>query len=247
MPARARKCATAAIDGRSRVAYKGAMATSGSGLLDHKEAAAEITGILGEVILRAAQAVKEPLTPERAGTFAAQVALLVHYDPSFFKKNPAAEAVRAGIERDRAVLEKVAPKAGPLLDQIIARSIASDASVTPLFASKQARAYLQKVADASLDEIESCLDEPRGGAHLHVLLLLASYVSLPAKTLKHVAKRAKTLAAEMRDDPMAATFAKAAKKLAASADDDDDDDDDDDRGGGGSTEAEDEGEIRDRD
>jgi hypothetical protein len=201
------------------------MGTWDYGLLDNDSAGDELWEILHESVADARKAATQDLTPERAGRLAAQLALIVHYH-AISEVTELAE-MRAGVTRNRAALEKSAPKAAAILDQIVREAVGDDPQLRPLFEAKHAATYLQSLADASLEEVETCLEEQRAGAHLDLLTVLAPYVELRAKTVKHIARRVRELADDVDEDEedRLHAYTKACKKLLTSCADDDEDDD----------------------
>lgn len=203
------------------------MGTWDYGLLDNDSAGDELWDILDEAVTEASGAAEHDVPPARAGRLAAQLALIVHYDVA----HEEASAIRAGVARNRAALEQAAPKARALLDLIARDALDDKPSLRPLFEAKLASAYLQKLADASLEEVEECLEEQRAGAHLDLLTVIAPYVTLPAKRVKHIARRVREIVGEIDEDDDDAAFmhayTHACRKLVAACKDDEDDEDDD--------------------
>jgi hypothetical protein len=200
-------------------------------LLENDSACDEIAQLMSEIRVRAIAASREPLSHERAGVFAAQLALLVRYSPWSFEADDETAALRLAIRTNRAALAIVAPRASGALDQLEHGPLAEDAPLVPLLGAKHAARYLQGIANLAVDETQDVLGEDTAGAYLHVLVTVSPYVDLPRKTVRHWERRLRELIAGAADDDagLLRFQLKACKALVATfpADDDGGADDDD--------------------
>jgi hypothetical protein len=156
------------------------------GLLDNDTAADELGEVINTVVDHAVRSAARALSRQGAGEFAAQLGLLLHFEPEVFgAAHEANAALRAGIARNRRTLDEVAPKASELLDQLAAGKAPSDGKHTLLLRAKHARAYLQELADRTIDDADVVFkDEMTIGGYLVVLGVLSKHVELQAHPIK---------------------------------------------------------------
>ena len=211
------------------------MGTWDYGLLDNDSAADAIDDVMADVLRDATRLAKTPLSRQNAGAFAAQLGLLAHYRSWLFeigeveKEHAAVEALRGAVTRNRAVLDQVAPTGRPLLTQIASGEPLPDNPPFPtLLRATHARAYLQDLADAAIEEVADNLEDGACGAHLDLLRVLSPYVELPAKAVRHWLKRFKAAFADADDDErkFLRAYVEACKRLVHNAAEDDADEDD---------------------
>lgn len=196
-------------------------------LLENDSASDEISALMSEICANAIAASREPLSRERAGVFAAQLGLLLRYLPWSFEAEEDTEALRLGIQTNRAALALVAPRASALLDQLESGRMAENTPIESLLGAKHAAPYLQGVANIAVDETQDTLGQDTASAHLHLLVTLSPYVDLPRKTVRHWELRLHELIDDANDDDAAFLRGqlKACKALVATFPDDEDDDD----------------------
>jgi hypothetical protein len=208
--------------------YTEVMGAWGTELLENDTACDEIGDIVAELVASAVAASAKDISPKAAGRFAAELALIAQYAAYTVPDACESEALQEGVAKHRGVLLQVAPKAAKLLDVLVSGNDLGDISLAPLFDAKHARVYLQELADECIDECEDNLENPRTGARLHVLMVIAPYVELPGKTLRHWQRRFREAVDEADDDEQAflRPYMTACKKLVAAAASDDDDDSD---------------------
>jgi hypothetical protein len=164
---------------------------------------------IGELVIELADAAVKggaTLAPDAAARFCARLAVILRYDASLFA--PAtdddaarAEALRAIVRDNRAVLDGVAPRGKAVFEAIVeGHAVADAAAVETLLQDRRARPTLQKLADHTIENTEDDLGSQGAGAFLHVLMFLAPYVELPGTTIRHWQRRIREIASEADED-----------------------------------------------
>jgi hypothetical protein len=157
--------------------------------------------------------------PKQAGPLAAQLAVILRYSPRDFERRPGdyayerTKALRAAIRANRRVLLEVAPAAGTLLDQLIARDVAGEHSYETLLAAKHARSYLQGLADMAVEQLETSMGTSlKAGAYLDLLVFIARYIEMPHETVHEWAHKLRESAADP-DHPFLRPYLAGCKQL----------------------------------
>lgn len=188
---------------------------------------------------RAARA--KPRSRQDAGAFAAQLGLVAHYRAAIFESGKgesdyaSAQALRRIVTEQSALLDQVAPKARALLDRIASgEPLADNPAFHVLLGATHARAYLQELADQAIEDAEDNLGEAPSGAQLDLLRVVAPYVELPARTMRHWLRRCREAYGEADDDErqFLRPYVDVCKKLVAAAKSTDDDEREEDDDGG---------------
>lgn len=161
-------------------------------MLDDDTAAGELGGTVNLVVEHAVRSAERTLVRQGAGEFAAQLGLLLHFRAEMFlERDDDAASIRAGIAKNRAALEEVAPKAREILELVMAGEPVKDARAhVALLRAKHSRAYLQELADRVTEDADLMIgDGMTIAGYLVVLSVLAHYVELQAEPLKRFVTR----------------------------------------------------------
>lgn len=200
-------------------------------LLHNDGASDAIGGLVTELADTAAKA-GPTLGPDGAAPFCARLAVILRYDASLFERTDdeaaRAEQLRAIVRENRAVLDRVAPRATTVFDVLAdGRTFGVVPAVETLLQDRRTHATLQKLADHTIENTGDDLGSPDSGAFLHVLTFLAPYVELPGKTIRHWLRRMHELLsdADEDDDVILEVQLIAIKKLVAGLSNEDHEDD----------------------